>query len=309
MIEQGGVSRSRMTRRNFLIHFTVLSSSAVAGLRSDPVKSATESKLGSKVNTYIKGLRRSGRIARDERTAWSIYDFTAKQKLVSINEETLFQSASMIKPFVAQAFFILAKRDKRRYRYNKKNRLKMESMIRDSNNNATNYFIDLISRRSKRKDPAEVSRVLKSYAKGVFRNVRIVERIPRNGRTYKNKATAKDYSRFLYAIWNNQLPSSKEMKRLMGLPNPDRISNKVPRIPHATKVYDKTGTTARLCGDMGIVSAKGKDGKRYSYTFIAIIEKQRRAKSYGAWQSARGDVIRKVSAMAYAEMKRRYNLR
>ena len=218
MIQQGFVGRSGLTRRNFLIHFTVLSSSVVAGLRSNPIKSATDPKLGSKVNNYIKGLRRRGRISRDERTAWSVYDFTAKQKLVSINEETLFQSASMIKPFIAQAFFILAKMDKRRYRYNRKNRLKMESMIRYSNNDATNYFIDLISRRSKRRDPAEVSRVLKRHAKGVFRNVQIVERIPRNGRTYKNKATAKDYSRFLYAIWNDQLPFSKEIKRLMGCP-------------------------------------------------------------------------------------------
>lgn len=278
------------------------------GFHADRVKSATRSKLSFKINSYIKGLRRRGQIATDERTAWSVYDFTAKQKLVSINEETVFQSASMIKPFIAQAFFILAQQDKRRYRYDKKNRLKMESMIRDSNNASTNYFIDLISRRSKRKDPSEVGRVLKRYAKGVFRNVRIVERIPRNGRTYKNKATAKDYSRFLYAIWNNRLPYSKEMRRLMGLRNPDRIFSGVPGIPRGTKIYDKTGTTARLCGEMGIVSAKGKDGKRYAYTYIAIIEKKHRARYYGAWQSSRGDVIRHVSGMAYAEMKRRYNL-
>ena len=59
---------------------------------------------------------------------------------------------------------------------------------------------------------------------------------------------------------------------------------------------------------MGIISARGKDGKRYPYTFIAIIEKKNRAKSYGTWQSVRGDIIRKVSAMSYAEMKKRYKL-
>ena len=294
-------------RRDFLIRSVVISSTTLLGINS-VLAAATQSNLQNRIDSYIKNLRRRGVIGTDERTAWSLYDFTAKQKLVSINEEIPFQSASMVKPFVAQAFFFKVTNDKKHFRYDKKNRVKMEAMIRESNNAATNYFIDLVSSRTRRKDPVEVERVLKRYAKGVFRNVKIVERIPHNGRTYRNKATAKDYSRFLYAIWNDQLPFAKELKRLMNLSNPDRIFQHVPQIPRGTKIYDKTGTTARLCGDMGIISARGKDGKRYPYTFIAIIEKKSRAKSYGTWQSVRGDIIRKVSAMGYAEMKKRYNL-
>jgi beta-lactamase class A len=79
-------------------------------------------------------------------------------------------------------------------------------------------------------------------------------------------------------------------------------------IPGSTIVYDKTGTTARLCGNMGIVEARGRDGKTYPYTFIAIIEKSSRARGFSRWIRARGDVMREVSAMTYAYMKGRYPL-
>ncbi|MGR9000170.1 MAG: serine hydrolase, partial [Gammaproteobacteria bacterium] len=71
---------------------------------------------------------------------------------------------------------------------------------------------------------------------------------------------------------------------------------------------DKTGTTARLCGDMGIMEAVGKDGDTYPYTFVGIIEKQHRAKNYGQWARSRSNIIRSISAMVYANMKQRYSL-
>jgi hypothetical protein len=61
--------------------------------------------LEAAVEAYIKELRRKGRISRDERTGWSVYDFTTGEKLVTINEESQFQAASLIKPFIAAAFF------------------------------------------------------------------------------------------------------------------------------------------------------------------------------------------------------------
>jgi beta-lactamase class A len=57
------------------------------------------------VEDYIKRLRREGKIARDERTGWAVYDFTTGEKLVTINENIQFQAASLIKPFIAAAFF------------------------------------------------------------------------------------------------------------------------------------------------------------------------------------------------------------
>jgi len=93
----------------------------------------------------------------------------------------------------------------------------------------------------------------------------------------------------------------------MALPGRDRIYCGT-SIPQGTLVYNKTGTTAKLCGDMGILAPKGQNGRRYPYVVVGIIEKQRSAGNYGHWAMARGNVIRKISSMIYQEMKANYNL-
>jgi beta-lactamase class A len=264
--------------------------------------------IEQKVIQYIAKLRSRGIIQADEKTAWSVYDFKKREKLVSINENSPYQCASMIKPFIALAYFYKLKYDNKNYRYSDKIRKKMEAMIRHSDNHATNFFIRLLSKKPKHQRPAEVEKILKQHAPGIFQQLKIQEYIPHNGRTYRNKASARDYSRFLYALWHDELPYSRELKRLMSLRNSDRISVGVDNVPRTTKVYDKTGTTARLCGDMGIMEAIGKDGNTYPYTFIGIIEKQHRAKNYGQWARSRSNIIRSISSMVYAEMKQRYPL-
>jgi beta-lactamase class A len=92
----------------------------------------------------------------------------------------------------------------------------------------------------------------------------------------------------------------------MALPGPDRIFTGVTTIPASTRVYNKTGSTARVCGDVGILTAKGPDGKRYPYTMIGIIEKERRARHYTTWIRSRGEVIRGTSGIVYRGIMRRY---
>ncbi|MCP5159709.1 MAG: serine hydrolase [Gammaproteobacteria bacterium] len=262
--------------------------------------------LAVEIERYIKNLRRAGRIKSNERTAWLIYDFTTRQYLVAINATHSYQSASMIKPFIALAFFHKVREG--RLRYTPSHRARMEAMIQRSDNHATNYFIELLNRTSRRSGPAEAERTLKRYHPDIFRHTRIVEHIPGGGRTYRNKASALDYHRFLYALWYNRLPYSAELKRLMHLPNRDRIYSDAHGVARQTWVIDKTGTTARLCGDMGILIAQGRNGYRYPYTFIGIIERSRPTGSYRAWKDDRGDVIREVSSLAYSHLRRMHNL-
>jgi beta-lactamase class A len=295
-----------MTRRHFL---QVISGGAAAGLMCWPAVQvlAGVASLEHQVNSYVQRQRRTGRIPTDETTAWSIYDFTTGRKLVSINESRPFQAASMIKPFVAQAYFFRHQTNKRRYPYDRQIRLKMQAMIRDSNNQATNFFINRVgANRPVNERPREVERVLKRHAGGIFQHTSIVEYIPSSGRTYRNKASAHDYSRFLYAMHNNRLPYVSEIKRYMGMSNRNRIQDAA--ISQSCRVYHKTGTTAHLCGDMGILVAKDCNGKLYPYTFIGIIQKDGRAPNYGGWMRDRGNVIREVSALVYDFMRRRYNL-
>ena len=266
----------------------------------------TTTDLNTTVERYIAHLRQTGRIAANERTAWLVYDFTSRRFLVTINAGLPYQSASMVKPFIALAFF--NKVQEGQFNYTHYHQQRMEAMIQHSDNRATNYFIELLNQTSYRSGPAETEHTLKRSHPGVFRQTRIVEYIPTGGRTYRNRASALDYHRFLQALWYDQLPYSAELRRLMYLPNRDRVYTGATGVPRGTEVIDKTGTTARLCGDMGILIARGRDGRTYPYTFIGIIEKARPTRSYGVWQKARGDVIREVSNIVYGHLRQMYDL-
>lgn len=256
--------------------------------------------LEAAVEQYIDHLRREGKLADDERTGWSVYDFTTGEKLVTINEDEQFQAASLVKPFIAAAFFHKVKQGD--LIYGRTSRLYMERMIHHSDNAATNWVTRQIG------GPQVVEQILKRNYPGIFQETHLVEYIPANGRTYRNKASVHDYSRFLYAIWKEDIAGAREIKRLMALPGSDRISTGVPEVPRDTRVYNKTGSTAHVCGDMGILSVKGADGKRYPYTLIGIIEKQQSAENYTTWIRARSEVIRNVSSIVYKGIARHHDI-
>lgn len=261
--------------------------------------SPAQSPLEQKIENYIKGLRQQGKIYPDERTAWLVFDFTRETTLVNINAEQVLQAASMIKPFVALAFFLKVKEGK--IIYGPRSRRKMEAMIQRSDNQATNWVMRQVG------GPQAVQRTLKQHYGELIKSTEIVEYIPANGRTYRNRAAPVDYGTFLRSLWAQKLTSGQELRRLMALPGRDRLYNGTP-IPQGTLVYNKTGTTAHLCGDMGILSPKGKDGRRYPYSMVAVIEKQKRPRNYSRWKLRRSNIIRQVSTMVYHDLKARHNL-
>jgi len=252
------------------------------------------------VEQYLERLRSDGKLEPDERTGWSVYDFTTGEKLVTINEDMQFQAASLVKPFIAAAFFY--KVEQGELTYGSTSRRHMERMIHHSNNASTNWVARQVG------GPKAVERILKQQYPGIFQDTHLVEYIPANGRTYRNKASIHDYSRFLYAIWKEEIAGAREIKRLMALPGSDRIYSGVPEVPKGTKVYNKTGSTARLCGDMGILSVQGRDGKRYPYTVIGVIEKEQSAADYTTWIRSRSEVIRNVSSIVYKGIAQHHNM-
>lgn len=251
------------------------------------------------IESFISELRRKGKISSDEKTSWMVYDLTSRESLVDINGEQRFQAASMIKPFVALAFFHQVKQ--REIQYGPKSRKNMELMIQRSNNNSTNWVMRVAG------GPSRCNEILHTYYSDIFKNTVITEYIPPGGKTYKNVALPSDYVRFLQALWDDQLPYSKEIRRLMSLPGRDRLYDHTP-IPQGTLVYNKTGSTAFLCGDMGILVPRDKSGNRYPYALVGIIQRSSRASNYGNWMLTRGNVIRQVSTLVYQEMKKQYQL-
>ena len=262
-------------------------------------RAAGSSGVEENVENLIKRLRRAGKIRGDEKTSWMVYDLERNESLVDINANQLFQAASMIKPFVALAFFDRVQRGK--LHYDQKNRRMMESMIQHSNNSATNWFIRQVG------GPASCQQILTQNYGHIFKKIVISEYIPASGRTYKNSALPSDYIRYLRALWNNELPYGKEMRRVMALPGRARLHDGPP-IPQGTLVYNKTGSTAHLIGDMGILVPKARNGKRHPYAIVGIIERSSRASDYGSWMLTRGNVIREVSTLVYQEMKKTYHL-
>lgn len=260
----------------------------------------TNSSLEKNIDNYIKSLRRKNQIRSDESTGWMIYDLAKNQSIVDINANKSFQAASMIKPFVALAFF--HKLQAGELKYGPESRRQMTLMIQRSNNAATNWVMRHVG------GPAACNTLLQRYYPGIFKNTRIVEYIPKGGRTYRNTASPADYVRFLKALWDNQLPKSEELRRLMALPGRDRIYDGTP-IPRGTLVYNKTGSTAHLIGDMGILVPKTKSGKRYPYIIVGVIERSSRPSNYSSWMSSRGNVIREVSSIVYKNMKQQHRLR
>lgn len=296
-----------LDRRGFLTALAATSAGLMLGAPEIAEAGYKSGSLQHRVNDLVQRLRRQGLISSSERTSWSVYDFNTKKKLVAINEDVPRQAASMIKPFIALAYFYQASGSSR-VRYTNDVRGIMERMIRKSSNTATNQLIDLVSKNRSGRGPSDVQAILETKAPRIFQQTRIVEKIPAGGRTYRNKASAHDYSRFLYALWYDRLPYSSELRRLMGLPNHDRITRRVSSIPQSIRVYDKTGSTARLCGDMGIIEAVDRRGRRVPYTFIGIIERPTSTKHYSTWITNRSNAIRKVSNLVYLEMKDRHRL-
>ncbi len=269
-----------------------------------PVKSTRsqsyDESLEDKITDRVTDLRKRGRIGKDETTAWYVYDLKTNSCVACINEDKLMQAASMVKPFVALAYFHQLGAGKIKGEYTAKDKKNMERMIQKSSNSATNYFI------GKCGGAKAVDRIVKQY--GFDRDVAIVERIPAGGRTYRNKITAEAYGTFLRKLWDEELPYSRELKRVMALPGRDRIYSGVSEIPSCTLVYNKTGSTSQCCGDMGILSAKEKDGDRHPYIMVGIVNKASRTGKYTSWIRSRGNAIREISGVVYTHMKEKYKL-
>jgi len=263
------------------------------------VSTATVSKYEQSIEKYIDSLRRKGRISNDESTGWMVYDLEQNKSVVDINADQEFQAASMIKPFVALAFFHQVGEGK--LIYGSRSKRKLEAMIQRSNNSATNWVMRQAG------GPAKCNAILKRYYSRIFKKTEIKEYIPAGGRTYLNSASPSDYVRFLIALWNEELPEHKEIRRLMALPGRDRLYHGTP-IPKGTLVYNKTGSTAHLCGDMGILVPKTKKGGRFPYVIVGIIERRSKASNYGRWVHSRSRVIREVSTLVYEELKKEHQL-
>ena len=257
---------------------------------------ATTAGLNGDLQSFLRNQQAKGRLARNDSTALVAYDLTSNTYLASHNAQRSFQAASMIKPFVALAFFHQV--DKGKLKYTAQHRQMMVRMIQHSDNEATNWFMRQVG------GPARCQALLKQAYGPLVRRVNICEYIPPGGKTYRNSAQPTDYIAYLKALWQHQLPHSEEMLRVMALPGRDRIYWGT-QLPKGTRVYNKTGTTAHLCGDMGIIVPPGS--RQAPYIIVGIVQRPSKPKDFKHWMVSGGNVIRDFSTLVYREMQDRYN--
>lgn len=269
---------------------------------SDPVAlpAAVDTPIRDALNAHVQALRRKGLIAADETTSWYVHALTDDRTWVAINAERSLQCASMMKPYVALAFLHRAHQGE--LIYGPVSKAKLEAMIQRSNNAATNWAMAKVG------GPRAVQRLLDTHYPKLVAETRIVEAIPANGRTYKNRSSARDYVRFCRAMWRGEIAHAAEIKRLMGLPKRDRLVTSCPSFPAGTRVHNKTGSTSHLCGDFGVIVPRDREGNPVPYAFVGIIEKRSRAGNYAAWITARSRVIRSVSDLTYRQLRSAYDL-
>lgn len=263
--------------------------------------SSIDSPLEENIDTLVKQFRPRKGLTYSDRTSFVVYDISRNKKLVSINEDTQMMAASLIKNFVMLAYFHEVKHG--RLKHTDTNRIHLKNMIKVSSNRSTNHFIKLIG------GPRTVNRRLKANY-SYFKQTEIVEYIPANGRTYRNKTSAHDLNKFYVQLWHENLPYSKSMKYYLGLPNGDYIFKRT-RIPASAKVLNKTGTVYGLIGDSGIIVMRDPKGKLRPYVFTGLIEDRskpygRRRISFGAWVSQRANILRRVSEKAYGYIYKSY---
>jgi beta-lactamase class A len=261
--------------------------------------SSEGTKIERAIAEHLDNLRSKGVLASDESTGWMVYDLENDRSLAGINANIEFQAASMIKPYVALAFFHKVREGK--VQYDEQSKRQMEAMIQKSNNSATNFLM----RRAG--GPEQCNAILKKYYSHIFKNTEIKEYIPPDGRTYLNSSSPADYVRFLRALWKLDVPYGKEIRRVMALPGRDRLYYGT-TIPRGTLVFNKTGSTARLCGDMGILVTKTRKGDTYPYAIVGIIERRTKASDYGQWMASRSRVIRDVSTLVYEGLRKDHHL-
>lgn len=273
---------------------------ALEGRQSVDLPATSKTPLRDAINAHVQGLRKQGLIDPDETTSWYVQTLHDDRTWAAINADRSLQCASMVKPYVALAF--LHRVDEGRIVYGPTSRSRLEAMIQYSSNTATNWAMATVG------GPAAVQRILTEHYAHLLPETSITETIPRSGRTYKNRSSARDYVRFSRALWRDELPRSAELKRLMSLPGHDRLYTGASGIPTCTQVMNKTGTTAQLCGDFGILVAQTPAGEKVPYAIVGIIEKGCSATSYSTWVASRTKVIRGVSNLAYQVLKAHYHL-
>jgi beta-lactamase class A len=272
------------------------------------------SSLEASILQYMKEIYSSNRLKRNDKLSIVVQDLTNGEILVSLRSRQSVKSASTIKLPILHAYMI--QRFKGKIKASSNHKKLIEEMIRFSSNSSTNTIIKLLG------GTKNIQRILNNTK--LYKELNLLETIPEDGRTYRNKISAADLNQLFVNIWFKRVigvkyspqinkAASKEMLYLLGLPGhvwlKDRIkagtcfsANKL------VKLWDKTGFVKGVNGNAGIVEIDTPHGRR-AYSIVMFIEREDYQTITGdatSWSERVSLHMRKISELTFSFISNRY---
>ncbi|MBI4149927.1 serine hydrolase [Candidatus Woesearchaeota archaeon] len=254
--------------------------------------------LETQIGHFIGYLRRQGVLPSSEETSFYVYDIEKNHVVADINIDEQRMAASLIKPFVMAAAY--EKLSHGGIGNGERQRIKQDirAMIQQSDNNATNRIIDFVGG----------VRVVQRYIvkAGLFSKTHILEKIPGDGRTYRNKTSAHDLNILLNQLYHGRLVSreaSAEMLDVLRGYQTSRIDQLLLPMPEVKDLAGKTGVVYGMNGESTVVFYENKAGQSRPFIFTAMFEDKTKPHSRHrdeSWAKTRSEIIRKVAQLTTA---------
>lgn len=258
----------------------------------DTLAQKASENLEDQIQHFVGYLRSQGVIPVGEKTSFYVYDLERKYVVADINIDQQRMSASLIKPFVMAAAYDKLQRTKQKSRTVARVKTDIQRMIQYSNNSATNRVIDFVG--GVNTVQAYLGRTT------LFSETTVAEKIPRSGRTYRNKTSAHDLNILLNQLYRGNIVSpaaSQEMLTVLDGYVTSRVDDSVIPMDGVKDVAGKTGYVAGLNGEATIIEYQNKTGQKRPFTFIALFEDNSHPRGE-TWKKTRSQMIRKVAQLA-----------
>ena len=264
---------------------------------------------------YLKEIYDINTLNFSDKLSIIVEDLENGEIVASIHPYKRLKSASTIKLPILHAYMI--QRSEGKLIENSKKKKLIEKMIRFSSNSSTNTIIELIGGLEK------INNIFENVK--IYKQTRLIEHIPDNGRAYLNTISVADLNRFLRGLWHQRVIGEKyseeqnkqvsiEILNLLNLSGhpwlKDRIKADTCYSSNKTvKLWDKTGFVKGSNGNGGIIEMNSPFGRK-AYSIVVFIERKdfHSIKGIGrAWFDQTSKHMRRISEMTYAYFSNRYH--
>ena len=272
------------------------------------------SSLEAIILQYMKEVYTKNKLQRNDKLSIVVQDLETSKLLVSLRSRQSVKSASTIKVPILHAYMI--QRFDGNFIESSSHKKLIGEMIRFSNNQSTNTIIKMLG------GIENVQRILNKTK--LYEELSLIETIPEDGRTYRNKISAADLNKLFVKIWFESIRGSKystqinksaarEMLYLLGLPGHFWLKDRIKAgtcfsANKSVKLWDKTGFVKGVNGNAGIVEIDTPHGRR-AYSIVMFMEREDYNTIEGdanLWSELVSLHMRNISQIIFAFISNRY---